>query len=385
MKQHKYLRVLVLVSVLAGIAAWQIKREYRPPMLKAGVRLYAYIANAGDGTVSVVDLVALKDIATIPVGPNPAGLRVLTPRKEIWGVSGSSSSGSSSSSGGDSGYAWVISVEAGRVTSRIPVGPLPSAVEFSADGQRAYVASSGSNQVVRIDTAKKQIVGRARTGRRPWLARLTPNGRLLLVPNRDDSTLQIFDAQTLASLAAVGVAEHPEQVVVLPDSSAAFVSAGDAKEISVVDLKRDVLLTNLQLGGAPHAMILKPDGGELYVTVPDLHAIEIINTWTTEIAESMLVGLAPESGVLNANADALYLSDSAAGRVLPIAIAARHLALPIPVGRDPVTCRMDPSGELLLVANQQSNDLAVIRLRTSSLLTMVPVGSHPTDIVSLLF
>src|SRR5690348_4256406 len=177
MKRIRYVRVVVLVALLAAIAGWQISREYRPPVLKAGVRLYAYIANAGDGTVSVVDLVALKDIATIPVGPNPAGLRVLAPRKEIWGVAGSRSY-----SGGDTGYAWVISVEPGRVTSRIPVGPLPSAVEFSADGQRAYVASSGSNQVVRIDTATKQIVGRARTGRRPSPARLTPNGRLLLVP-----------------------------------------------------------------------------------------------------------------------------------------------------------------------------------------------------------
>ena len=380
MRHKKYLRMIVLVVVLAAIAGWQIRREYRPPVLKAGLRLYAYIANAGDGSVSVVDLVALKAIATIPVGPVPSGLRVLTPRKEIWGVSRLSSL-----SGGDGGYAWVISADTGRVISRIAVGPFPSPVEFSADGQRAYIASSGSNQIVRIETATKQISGRARTGRRPWLARLTPNGRLLLVPNRDDSSLQIFDAQTLVSLATVTVAEHPEEVVVLPDSSAAFVSAADAKEISVVDLKRNVLLSNLQLGGAPHAMILKPDGGELYVTVPDLHAIEIINTWTTEISESMLVGLAPETGVLSANADALYLSDSAAGRVLPIAIGARHLALPITVGREPVTCTMDPSGELLLVANQESNDLAVIRLRTSSLLTMVPVGSHPTEIVSLLF
>lgn len=377
MKSKKYLRMMVLVAVLVVIAGWQIRREYRPPELKAGVRLYAYIANAGDGSVSVVDLVALKTIGAIPVGPLPSGLRVLTQRKEIWGVSTLAS--------GEGAQAWVIRAETGRVESRIPLGPLSSAVEFSADGQRAYIASSGSNQIVRIDTATRQVTGHAHTGRRPWLARLTPNGRLLLVPNRDDSTLEIFDAQTLASLATVRVAEHPEQVVVLPDSSAAFVSAADAKEISVVDLKRNVLLSNLQLGGAPHAMILKPDGGELYVTVPDLHEIAIIKTWTAEIAESMLVGLAPESGVLSANADALYLSDSAAGRVLPIAIGARHLALPIPVGREPVTCRIDPSGELLLVANQESNDLAVIRLRTSSLITMLPVGSHPTDIVSLLF
>ena len=87
MKQRNYLRVLVLVTVLAVIAGWQITREYRPPILKAGARLYAYVANAGDGTVSVVDLVTLKDIASIPVGPTPAGLRVLAPRKEIWGVS----------------------------------------------------------------------------------------------------------------------------------------------------------------------------------------------------------------------------------------------------------------------------------------------------------
>ena len=55
------------VAVLAAVAGWQIKREYRPPVLKAGVRLYAYIANAGDGSVTVVDLVALKAIATIPM------------------------------------------------------------------------------------------------------------------------------------------------------------------------------------------------------------------------------------------------------------------------------------------------------------------------------
>jgi YVTN family beta-propeller protein len=377
MKQKRYLRLVVLITILAAVAAWEIKREYRPSVLNPGVHLYAYIANAGDGTVSVVDLAALKTIATIPVGPAPTGLRVLAQRKEIWGVSNTAT--------GEGGYAWTIAAGAGRVGSRISVGALPSSVEFSPDGRQAYIASSGANQVVRIDTATKQIAARARTGNRPWAARLTPNGRLLLVPNHDDSTLEIFDAQSLAPIATVGVAEHPQDAVVLPDNSVAFISAPDAKKISVVDLKRNVLLTNLQLGGAPYAMFLKPDGGELYVTVPDLHEVEIINTWTSEIAESMLVGLAPEGGVLRGDVGALYLSDPAAGRVLPIAINLRHLAPPITVGSDPVTCRVDPSGELLLVANQDSNDLAVIRLRTSSLLTMIPVGSQPREIVSLLF
>src|SRR5438309_7217293 len=113
MRRKSYLRAAVLFAVLAAIAGWQIRREYRPPVLKAGVRLYAYIANAGDGSVSVADLVALKAIAAIPVGPIPSGLPALLSRKEIWGVSPAAN--------GAGGDAWVIGAESGRVASRVPV------------------------------------------------------------------------------------------------------------------------------------------------------------------------------------------------------------------------------------------------------------------------
>src|SRR4029077_6304654 len=122
--------------------------------------------------------------------------------------------------------------------------------------------------LVAIDCRTGQIVGRARTGKHPWLARVTPDGKRIVVPNREDSTVQIFDAATLASLATIGVASHPEQVAILPDNSVAFVSASGSNEVSAVDLHRHALIANLQLTGAPAAMLLKPDGGELYINVP---------------------------------------------------------------------------------------------------------------------
>ena len=210
--------------------------------------------------------------------------------------------------------------------------------------------------LVAIDTASKQIVARARTGPQPCTRRVTPDGRTVLVASRDDSTLELFDAQTLALLGTIGVAHHPEQIVVLPDSSVAFVSAADADEISAVDLRRRVLLANLQLGSAPSSMILKPDGGELYVTEPDAHSVAIINTWTAEVAGSMVVGSAPGEGVYDAAADQLYLSDSVAGRLVSIAMG----VLGFGVGDSRTAIRglpLDPSGELLLVANQESNDV----------------------------
>src|SRR6185437_11594383 len=123
-------RLLFVAVVLVIVASWQIAREYRPSFLKPGLHLYAYVANGGDGTVSVVDLVSLSTIATIPVGPHPSGLRAQPARKEIWGVST------------DGGYVWVIDATKGNVVARIPVGAAPFALEMSRDGKLAYVAAS---------------------------------------------------------------------------------------------------------------------------------------------------------------------------------------------------------------------------------------------------
>jgi YVTN family beta-propeller protein len=167
-------RLLFITLLLGGLAYLQVAREERPAILGPGLRLRAYVANAGDGTVSVVDLVGLASIATVSVGRAPFGLNALPLQHEIWGVSG------------EEGYVWVLRALEGTIAARIQVGAGPSGVEFAPDGRRAYVAVAGANAVVAIDTATKRIVALARTGRRPGSARVTPDGLTLLVPNRDD-------------------------------------------------------------------------------------------------------------------------------------------------------------------------------------------------------
>src|SRR5580700_2634220 len=119
----------IALFVLAIVGIIEVVRESRPSFLRPGARLLAYVANAGDGTVSVVDLAGLSTVATIPVGPGPSGLRSLTSRKEVWGVST------------QGGYVWAIDAASGSVATRIPVGDAPFAVELSANGRRAYVTA----------------------------------------------------------------------------------------------------------------------------------------------------------------------------------------------------------------------------------------------------
>jgi len=378
-------RLIFISLALIALVAREIALEQRPSFLRPGLKLCAYVANVGDGTISVVDLVTLSVRATVPVGATPSGLRTHPTRAEIWGVST------------DGGNVWVLDAATDRVVARISLGASPYALDFSPDGRKAYVTASGADSLVAIDCASRQIVGRARTGRRPLLARVTPDGKTVAVVNRDDATLQIFDASTLALRATIPIGGAPRDIVILQtsDSSTAFVAADGVAadsvsaigQISVVDLRRNALLTNLPLPGNAAGMFLKPDGGELYITVPEAHELVIVDTWTHELVEAKLIGSTPGRAIFDEQTLQLYVSDSAANGVVPVDVNYRTTGIPVSVGQSPGALALDPASphNLLLVANENSNDLAIIRVRTGSLITMVHVGNSPRDIAVLLY
>ena len=380
-RRRTNLRVAFLVVALLVGAIVLLAREHRPSFLRPGLRLNAYVTTT-DGNLTVVDLVRLRTISRVPIGPALSGMREHPTRAEVWGVSS------------QGGYVWVLESRTNQLSARISVGALPYALDFSADGIRAYTTSSGSDTLLAIDCRTRAFVARAHTGRGPVLAHVTPDGKSILVLNRGDASLGIHDAATLAQRGSVPIVSQPEDVAVLPDSSIAFVLSRSEPRLSVVDLRRGVLLANLQLAGKPSDMLLKPDGGELYVISPDSHGLQAINTWTHEVGDYVLLGYSPTRGILSADASLLYVTDASAGRVTAVDINNRRVIrtangheLLISVGQSPAAVRFDPAENLLLVVNHDSGDLAVIRARIDdqSLLTMIPVGDRPQELAVKLF
>ncbi len=320
MNRPKNFRAYFLFAALAISGLVVLLREHRPSFLHPDLHLCAYVTTA-DGNVTVVDLVKLKAVARIAVGPGLSGMREHPTRPEVFGVSSTG------------GYVWILDPSAnhftGQVTSRIAVGPLPYALDFSPDGNRIYTTASGNNTLLAIDVRSRAIIARAATGLEPVLAHVTPDGKTVVVVNRRDGTLGMHDAVTLAQRGSVSVVGQPEDVAVLPDSSLAFVLSRSERRISVVDLRRGASL--------------------------------------------------------------LYVSDTAADRVTPVDIFNRRIVrepgkgFPIPAGDAPAALRFDPAENLLLVVSEGSGDLAVIRVRTNFLLTMIPVGSHPQGLAVKLF
>jgi len=156
MDRPKNFRIYLLLAALAIAGLVVLLREHRPSFLRPDLHLSAYVTTA-DGNVTVVDLVKLKAVARIAVGPGLSGMREHPTHAEIYGVSSAG------------GYVWILDPRAnhftGQVTARIAVGPLPYALDFSPDGNRLYTTASGNNTLLAIDVKSRGIIARAATGR----------------------------------------------------------------------------------------------------------------------------------------------------------------------------------------------------------------------------
>src|SRR6266481_1503523 len=114
-------RVIALTAVLLVVAATLQLREPRVWFLRPGLRLNAYVGTA-DGSVAVVDLVRLRVVARVNVGPGLSGMREHPTRAEVWGVSS------------QGGYVWVLNARVRPVVARVLLDAVRYVVHVSPVG-----------------------------------------------------------------------------------------------------------------------------------------------------------------------------------------------------------------------------------------------------------
>jgi YVTN family beta-propeller protein len=346
----------------------------------ANYREYAYISNGGSNTVTVLDLVNMRQDRVIAVGANPSDVAINPNRNEVYVVNSGS------------GTVTVINAETNTVAATIPVRRLPYLIDVDAQGDRAYVANSGSNNVSVIDLALRRVIGVIGAGEAPGVARIANDGRTLVISNRVSGSVSIADARSFKVRSSFDHCPGATDVMLLPDSSKAFVACSGGHQIMVIGLAHstgsrplssDVLLTFLDVGKTPLQICLKPDGGEAFVSNYDSDTISELTTSSNEVGGAYLVGARPVRGLVSADNSLLYVSNFSAGRVGIYSIDDGKLIGPgVKVGEGPDALAFSASGHLLLVVNALSGDIAAMRIdaNPASLLTMYPAGRAPNAI-----
>src|SRR5437660_11694722 len=106
MNRLKNFRAYFLLGALGITGLVVLLREHRPSFLRPDLHLSAYVSTA-DGNVTVVDLVKLKTVARIAVGPGLSGMREHPMRPEIFGISTAG------------GYGWIRDPRANHSTGQV--------------------------------------------------------------------------------------------------------------------------------------------------------------------------------------------------------------------------------------------------------------------------
>jgi YVTN family beta-propeller protein len=204
----------------------------------------AFVTNAGDNTVSVVDLSARKLIATIAVGRYPHGLRMSPDGREVYVANVQDGT--------------VSVIDAGKLTetSRIQVGTTPVQVGFTPDGSRVYVSLRDENRVAVIDTAARSLIGAIEVGRNPIQVYATPDGRLVYVANQ-------------------GSDEKP------------------ADTVSVIDVASGKVIDTIRTGMGAHGVVASDDGGWVFVTNIADGTVSAIEVATGKVGATFSVGRGP--------------------------------------------------------------------------------------------
>jgi YVTN family beta-propeller protein len=382
-------RSSVWASCVFLLAASSLLVGCRPhdfPDYPASYREYAYVSNGGSNTVSVLDVVNVRQDRVIPVGINPTGLAVNPGRNEVYVVNTGSNSVS------------VIDAKHNQVIAQIPVHRQPYFISVSRDGTRAYVANSGSNNVSVIDLKRRREIAAIGVGEAPGMAVISPDGNALIVSNRVGGSVSIIDAKSLRVRSVWSGCPGATDIAVLPDSSKAFVACSGGHQVMALALARsatrstrriqldaaaageDRLLALLDVGKTPVSLAIKPDGGEIFAINYQSGSISEIDTSTNEVGAAYLIGTHPVRGLVSADNATLYVSNFDANSLGVFSIDDAQLIGSALTGSGPDAMAFSKAGHLLFAVDARTGDVAVIRTLSHTLLTMLPAGRNPNDI-----
>jgi len=365
------------------------------PEYPSNYREYAYIANHGTNTVTVLDLVDLRLDRVLTVGQQPGDVAVNPAKNEVYVVNRQPQG---------TGTVSVIDAENNAVSATIPVRRLPVSIAVDAAGKRAYVANSGSNSVSVIDLASRREVATVAAGQQPAEVRVAPDGHTVVVSNNGDGSVSIYSThvedarRSLELRSTISGCAGAMDIAILPDSTKVFVACSAGHQVMAVALAQpadsyavkqqgastsDQMLVLLDVGKTPTHLAMKPDGGEIFAVNYDGDSISEIATFNDEVGGTYFIGSKPAYGIVSADNATLWVSNFGSDTITAYSIDDGKIDTVVRAGSAPSSLAFTSAGHLLMATDAHSGDVALIRTKAHdsftgrSLFTLLPAGAQP--------
>ncbi|MDJ0337213.1 YncE family protein [Cryobacterium sp. PH31-O1] len=292
--------------------------------------------------------------ATIGVGSNPVKLVVTADGR--WAYVANYGAGTVS----------VISTTTGRVVATIPVGGAPTGLTVSSTQKQVFVSTCADEKVYALAIASQTVAYSFKTGTCGDLV-ATANGKSLYIGG--SPTLSAITVATIAtrSLAAPIFTGAPAgELTLSADRKRVYVSNGDDYAVLIVDTATNRLLPQrLTTSHPPVASAPSPDGKTLYASLGrDLFtgpadAVEVIDTATNRVRATIAIN-APGDLEVSPDGAKLYVLSRGDNTIVTVSTATNRVLSRIPVGRAPTSIAALPDGSKVGITNFGDNTVSVL-------------------------
>jgi uncharacterized repeat protein (TIGR01451 family) len=246
-------------------------------------------------------------------------------------------------------------------------------IAFSPDGLRAYAVNATANSVAVIETSTNRVVANLEVAS-PVRVKVSPDNARLYVTG-SESTVVVFDAQTLARITSIQVGSSPAGLALAPGGKLAYVANRNADSVSVIDTSSNTVVATVTVGAFPVAVALSPNGRQLYVANSLDNSISIVDTAINVVVSTLDVGSGPQGIAITPDGAKAYVSNVHDDTVSVIDIRSNEVvATPIVIG-GPSGIVASPDGNAVYVTAYNGSAVRVIDTTTNTVVASQETGS----------
>jgi YVTN family beta-propeller protein len=220
----------------------------RPHGIERGKSGRFYVTTDFPAAVLVVDGAKRKVLHAIPVtGKLPHMLRLSADERQAW------------TADAGSGTVTVIDLNNRRVRTQLQVGGVPMGLELTPDEKTLFVATRTANMVVAVDAVTNRVRRNLGVPGMPVRLAYVPGAQRLFVTLIDSGEVAALNARTLLEVARVPAGARAEGILADPRGGFLYVSAqGDNRvlKFSVPDLER---VQTIETAAKPDPLFLLTD------------------------------------------------------------------------------------------------------------------------------
>jgi len=185
-----------------------------------------YVTTELSNTITVIDPKSLKIVSRIPTGQ---------PESHMLAITQDGQRGYTANVG--PGTVSVIDLVAKKPIAIIPISRQTQRIALSPDDRWVFTADQTAPRLAVIDTATNTVKTWVKLPTLAYGTAATPDGRSLLITLPDANAIGVLDIETMTLSKTVAVGKMPQEIVVRPDGEVAYVSCQAAGKIAAVNLK----------------------------------------------------------------------------------------------------------------------------------------------------